>query len=175
MGGLNVNRLAAIVVLAGMVLGCAGPSPQSPDSIVQGALRSSVEYVVAPAAYRSGLLPAALATEWIARAESDYGQWYRGPALNQHLLGLRNVVGALTTQAGPIATSVEVKRIEADPAVVDGDYARVDQASIWYVTHYAAGTWNPADVPGVTMCHFGLRRASGEWRVEDEGCNVSGG
>ena len=48
----------AVVVLAGLVVGCARPSPQTPDSIVRGALRSSVDDVGAPVEHRSGLLPA---------------------------------------------------------------------------------------------------------------------
>ena len=48
----------AIVVLAGLVSGCASPSPLTPDSIARGALRSSVDDVGAPVAFRSALLPA---------------------------------------------------------------------------------------------------------------------
>ncbi len=120
----------------------------------------------------SAILSASLAGEWIAPAETD---WYGGPVLASHVRGIYSVVGALEAKAGPIAASVEVQRIEADPAVVDGDHASAHQVVIYYVTHCAPGTWNPADVAGTTMCYFELRRANGEWRVEDEGCNVSGG
>jgi len=58
MRGQQAFRLMAIVVLAGLVSGCASPSPLTPDSIVREALRSSVDDVGAPVAYRSALLPA---------------------------------------------------------------------------------------------------------------------
>jgi hypothetical protein len=76
---------------------------------------------------------------------------------------------------GPIPTSVDGQRVETGPVVVSGDTAHVQQASIWYVTHYAPGTWSEADVSGVTMCEYDLRQTAGAWRIETEACNVSGG
>ena len=142
---------------------------------MEGGLRSSVEALVAPPEYRSGPLPSAIATVWIARAEADYRRWYRGPVLDQHLLGLRNVVAALLASPGPIATSVDVQRVETGQVVVNGDTAHVQQASIWYATHYVPGTLSEADVSGVTMCDYDLRLTAGAWRIETEACNVSGG
>ena len=175
MSALTAHRLVAIVLFGSAIAGCSAPAPDSPEAVAEGALRSSVEAVTAPAEYRSGPLPSAIATAWIARAEADYGRWYRGPVLDQHLLGLRNVVSALMVSPGPIPTSVDVQRIETGPVVVTGATAHVRQASIWYVTHCAPGTWSEADVSGVTMCEYDLRLAAGSWRIETEACNVSGG
>lgn len=175
MGAVTARRLVAIALFGSAIAGCSAPAPDSPEAVVEGALRSSVEAVTAPREYRSGPLPSAIATAWIARAEADYGRWYRGPVLDQHLLGLHNVVSALMASPGPIPTSVDVQRIETGPVVVNGDTAHVQQASIWYVTHYAPGTWSEADVSGVTMCRYDLRLTAGVWRIETDTCNVSGG
>jgi hypothetical protein len=147
----------------------------APAAIVDGALRASVTYMVAPDGYRAGLLPAPQAAEWIARASADYQRWYVGSLLDQSLVGLRNVVTSLTTTPGPIVTGVDIERVEIDPIVMDGGVAHVDRASIWYVTHFAPGTWNVAEVSGVTMCNFDLRQVQGDWRVDGGSCNVSGG
>lgn len=170
-----MRRSGALVVAVGFLAACAAPAPGLPDTIVQGALRSSVEVLVAPAGYRSGLLSPALAAQWTARAEADLRQWYRGQALDEHLAGLHNIVGAAETQPGPIATSVDIEHVNGGAVNPDGDTGRVDEATIWYRTHYAPGTWNIPDIEGVTMCHFELRRVDGAWRVETQGCNVSGG
>ena len=58
MRGRQAFRLVAIVVLAGLVLGCASPPPQAPGSIAGGALRSSGEGAGTLAEYRSGPMPA---------------------------------------------------------------------------------------------------------------------
>jgi hypothetical protein len=74
---LTARRLVVIALLGSAIAGCSAPAPDSPEAVVDGALRSSVEAVTAPAEYRSGPLPSAIATAWIARAEADYRRWYR--------------------------------------------------------------------------------------------------
>lgn len=82
---------------------------------------------------------------------------------------------SLATTSGPIATGVVIQRVEIGPMVIEGDVARADEASIFYVTHFAPGTWNVPEVPGVTSCRLDFRQSNGVWRVVDGACNVSGG
>jgi hypothetical protein len=163
------------LVLAALTASCSVRAPGSPEAITEGALRSSVQELVAPAAYRTGLLDPATGEAWLRRAASDYAQWYASPVLDQILTGIHNVVVAHEAQPGPIASSVEVTAIDVPSASVSGDEASVEYATIRYVTHYAPGTWTQEAVSGVTMCNFTLHRASSGWRVVDESCNVSGG
>jgi hypothetical protein len=170
-----MSRLLVVAALVALCGGCVDAAPDPLDGVVRGALRSSVDYLVAPPGYASGVLRPGLAAEWLARGESEVRQWYRGASLAQQLLGLRNVVEAHTTAAAPIAVSVDFRQVEFGTTSVDSDHARVDQGTITYVTHYAPGTWDPVDVPGVSMCQLELSRANGEWRVDEMACNVSGG
>jgi hypothetical protein len=174
---IKVMRIASIAILlvgAVVVGGCARLS-DSPEAVAEGALRSSAGAIVAPLAYRSGLIPKPLADAWIERVESDYGQWYGSPMLDSMVTGIHNVVGALATQPGPIAASVDISSMAIPPASVNGDEATVPEAMIAYVTHYVPGSWGQTDVPGSTMCTYTLHRTKDGWRVTDGSCNVSGG
>ena len=131
--------------------------------------------VVAPAEYRSGLLPHSLADPWIARVESDYRRWYASPKLDHMVTGIHNVVDAALAEPGPIATSVDVTGISVPSASVNGDEATVENATMSYIVHYVPGTWNDSDVPHSMMCTYALHRTSDGWRVTDGYCNVSGG
>lgn len=167
--------ISALLLLAIVASGCAYHVPGSPEAIVDGALRSSAQSVVAPPEYRKGVIAQSLADAWIQRVESDYRQWYASPMLDQEITGIHNVVAALVAQPGPIATSVDVSSIDVPSASVNGDEATFEDATIEYVTHYASGTWTQLDVPGVTMCIYTLHRTESGWRVTDGSCNVSGG
>jgi hypothetical protein len=164
-------------VLALLMIGltnCAFPQ-ESPSSVVDGALRAGVDAIVAPEAFRSGVLPPDLAAAWTARAEAEYQLWFAGPALDQHLTGLRNVVAAAGTQPGPIVVSVDMQGIDTGTIKVEGDSAHVEGATVRYRKHFAPDTWSQSEESGVTECFFDLHRDAGRWRVVTDGCNVSGG
>src|SRR5450756_2983354 len=83
LAGLGLGGLLVAVA----IVGCSGdtstasmatarPSQSSPEAIVEGALRSSAQALVAPPEYRSGLLSQSLGDAWVARVERDYRQWY---------------------------------------------------------------------------------------------------
>lgn len=173
--GRLVRSASIAFALAGVVGGCVDRAQDPLRTAVEGALRASVLADVAPAAYQAGVLAPDLAADWIARGDAEFSRWFAGTALEQHRLGLRNVVESKAQVAGAITASVEVQRIEMGSTTLEGDRARVADAAILYVTHFVPGTWEPVSVPGVTMCIYDLERINGHWRVTDEACNVSGG
>ena len=170
--GAGVAVLLALAIVAG---GCSFRPSDTPEAVVEGALRSSARVVVAPAEYRSGLLPQSLADPWIARVEGEYRRWYASPKLDDMITGIHNVVGAALTEPGPIATSVDVTAIDVPSASVNGDEATVENATMSYIVHYAPGTWTDLEVPHSMECWYTLHRTADGWRVTDGPCNVSGG
>ena len=153
----------------------ARPSESSPEAIVEDALRSSAQALIAPPEYRSGLLSHSLGDAWVARVESDYRQWYASPKLDDMITGIHNIVGASEAGAYPIATSVDGMSIRVPTASVHGDEATVEQATISYVIHRAPGPWTQPDVPYSAMCYDTLHRTPAGWRVTDASCTYSGG
>ena len=176
----GIALLAAIPMAAG---GCSFPAGISkatapsgtPEAIVEGALRSTARAFVAPSEYRSGLLTQPLADAWIARVESDDRQWYASPQLDDMITAVHHVVGGMETQPGPILASVDGMSIDVPSAIVSGDDAKVDDATISYVKHYAPGSWDQPDVPYSAMCYYTLHRTADGWRVTDASCTDSGG
>lgn len=150
------------------------PTP-SPEAVVEGALRSSAQALVAPTGYRPGLLSQSFGDAWVARVENDYRQWYASPKLDDMITGIHNVVGASQAGGYPIATSVDGMSIDVPSASVNGDEATVERATISYVIHYAPGPWTQLDVPYSMMCYYTLHRTPDGWRVTDASCTDSGG
>lgn len=167
------------------MVGCSGdtstasmattrPSQASPEAIVEGALRSSAQALVAPPEYRSGLLSQSLGDAWVARVERDYRQWYASPKLDDMITGIHNIVGTSEVGPYPIATAVDGTSIDVPSASVNGDEATVEMATISYVIHRVPGIWQ-LDVPYSMMCYDTLHRTPDGWRVTDASCTDSGG
>ena len=155
-------------------MGTDRPSQGSPEAIVEGALRSSAQAKVAPPEYRSGLLSQCSGDAWIGRVERDYRQWYASPMLDDMITGIHNIVGASEAGAYPIATSVDGMSIDVPSALVNGDEATVERATISYVIHNAPGIYQ-LDVPYSAMCVDTLRLTPDGWRVTQASCSDSGG
>jgi hypothetical protein len=161
-------------VLAPSCSGCGQHAPGSPEAIVEGALRSNLEALVAPPAYRSGLLTPELADSWVARAESEYRAWYASPTIDRMITGIHNVTGALMAQPGPIETSVDITMVDVPSATVDGDEATVDYATMSAVKHFAPEAGADADVVYGAMLSCKLHLTENGWRVTDASWTDSG-
>lgn len=168
--GVRVVTLALGLTVAS---GCAVAI--TPEQAAEGALRSRLNATVAPAGYRSGVLPPEMAEAWRSRVANELMPWYSESLMRSHLGGTTNVTASLMEQPGPIVISVDVVRLHMPPASIDGESARISEAAIEYTTHFAPGTWGEAQVDGTTMCRFDLERVDGRWLVVDEACNESGG
>ncbi len=163
----------ASALLVALVSSCAIAT--TPEQAAEGALRSRLNAMVAPEAYRSGRLPEDLATAWRSRVAADLEGWYDQGLAGLHLRGAAHTARDLMERPGPIVTLVEVGRVVIPRASIDGDAATINGAGIEYTMHFAPGSWNKATVEGATMCRFELRWTDARWLVEDETCNESGG
>lgn len=106
--------------------------------------------------------------------ENDYRQWYASPMLDDMISGIHNIVGASETGPYPIAGSVDGMSIDVPSALVNGDEATVERATISYVIHNAPGIYQ-LDVPYSAECYYTLHRTPDGWRVTQASCSDSGG
>lgn len=71
-------------------------------------------------------------------------------------------------------TSLDIQSIDVPKAVVDGNQATIDGASMEYTTHFAPNTFAELKVAGTVMCRFDLHLDDAEWRVFGGACNEGG-
>ena len=149
--------------------------PATPEAGAEGALRASMQELVAPAGFTSGLLAPSLADAWIARATTSLEPYYSPALVADHVRGVTTVARDHQHEPSAIIERMEITSVDLGPVQLEAGSAEFQAASISYRFFLAGDEETP--LGGVKMCDLRLEPSpdDGRWRVVDETCNESSG
>jgi hypothetical protein len=104
-------------------------------------------------------------------ARSELGLWYSSSLVDEHMIGVGNVVQGLETTPGPIVEAAMVTSVSPGQVTLDGQDATADGASIHYRVDYGGADVATPAPDNVIMCRMSLHKSQ-NLRMERHRRNV---